>query len=128
MALQPLLSKYTIQTTMIEMKVLEQSFDGDRVKTPFNREISADSFHALNYLLQSSSSDNFLTQANKIHRFLRNKKTNVAFLVHDSIILDMPFEERDLVEQIVEIFEDTTLGHFPSNISLGTNLGSMVRL
>ena len=46
------------------------------------------------------------TQANKIHRFLRNKKTNVAFLVHDSIILDMPFEERDLVEQIVEIFED----------------------
>ena len=55
-------------------------------------------------------------------------KTNVAFLVHDSIILDMPFEERDLVEQIVEIFEDTTLGHFPSNISLGTNLGSMVRL
>ena len=109
-------------------EVLKKSFDGDRVKTPFNREISADSFHALNYLLQSSSSDNFLTQANKIHRFLRNKKTNVAFLIHDSIILDMPFEERHLVGQIKDIFEDTTLGKFPCNMSLGTNLGSMVRL
>ena len=109
-------------------KVLEQFFDGSRIKTPFNREIDCDSFHSLNYLLQSSSSDNFLTQANKIHRFLQNKKTNVAFLVHDSIILDMPFEERDLVGQITDIFEDTTLGRFPSNMSLGTNLGSMVRL
>ena len=29
----------------------------------FNREINADSYHALNYLLQSSSSDNFLTHS-----------------------------------------------------------------
>lgn len=109
-------------------EVLKQFFDGSRVKTPFNREIDSDGFHALNYLLQSSSSDNFLRQANKINRFLRNKKTNVAFLIHDSIILDMPFEERDLVGPIMEIFEETTLGTFPSNLSLGRNLGNMVRL
>ena len=109
-------------------EVLEQSFDGSRVKTPFNREIDADSYHALNYLLQSSSSDNFLTQANQISRFLRNKKTNVAFLIHDSIILDMPFEERELLNQILEIFQDTTLGHFPAGISIGRNLGNMARL
>ena len=109
-------------------EVLKQSFDGSRVKTPFNREIDADSYHALNYLLQSSSSDNFLTQANQISRFLGNKKTNVAFLIHDSIILDMPFEERDLVGPITEIFEETKLGKFPSNMSLGANLGNMVRL
>lgn len=109
-------------------EVLEQSFDGSRVKTPFNREIDADSYHALNYLLQSSSSDNFLTQANQISRFLGNKKTNVAFLIHDSIILDMPFEERHLLDQILEIFQDTTLGHFPAGISIGRNLGNMARL
>lgn len=109
-------------------EVLRQTFDGSSVKTPFNREIDCDSYHALNYLLQSSSSDNFLTQANKIHRFLGNKKTNVAFLVHDSIILDMPFEERHLLPQIIEIFQDTTLGNFPTGVSIGRNLGNMERL
>ena len=108
--------------------VLKQFYDGSVVETPFGRKIDSDDYHALNYLLQSSSSDNFITQANKIARYLQNKKTNVAFLIHDSIVLDMPFEERHLVNQIVEIFEDTTLGKFPSNISIGTNLGSLARL
>jgi len=108
--------------------VLKQFYDGSAVETPFGRKIDSDDYHALNYLLQSSSSDNFITQANKIARYLQNKKTNVAFLIHDSIVLDMPFEERHLVNQIVEIFEDTTLGKFPSNISIGTNLGSLARL
>jgi hypothetical protein len=109
-------------------KVLQKYYSDGVVETPFGRNIESDDFHALNYLLQSCSSDNCITQVNKIHRFLRDKKTNVAFVIHDSIILDMSYDERHLLNQIVEIFEDTRLGKFPSGLSIGRNLGNLVRL
>ena len=108
--------------------VLRKHYKDGTVQTPFGRSIESDDFHALNYLLQSCSSDNCITQVNKIHRFLRDKKTNVAFVIHDSIVLDMSYDERHLLSQIVEIFEDTRLGKFPSGLSIGRNLGNLVRL
>ena len=108
--------------------VLRKHYKDGHVDTPFGRSIESDDFHALNYLLQSCSSDNCITQVNKIHRYLRHLKTNVAFIIHDSVVLDMPYEERHLLPQIIEIFEDTRLGKFPCNISVGKNLGKMVRL
>ena len=106
-------------------KVLEKFYKQGAIHTPFGREIQSDDFHALNYLLQSSSSDNCVTQVNKVHRFLRNKRTNVSWAVHDSVLLDMSFEDRHLIPQIRELFEDTTLGHFKSSISIGKNYGNM---
>ena len=38
-----------------------------------------------------------------IGKYLRHMKTNVAFIIHDSVILDMPYEERHLLPQIIEI-------------------------
>ena len=55
-------------------------------------------------------------------------KTNVAFIIHDSVVLDMPYEERHILPQVIELFEDTRLGKFPCNISVGKDLGKMVRL
>ena len=106
-------------------KVLRKFYRNGVVETPFGREMETDNFHALNYLLQSTSSDNCIKQANKIHRFLRNKKSNVAWMVHDSVILDMSFEDRQLLPQIEEIFEDTALGRFSSSLSIGKNYGNM---
>ena len=108
--------------------VLRKHYKDGYVETPFGRSIQSDDFHALNYLLQSCSSDNCITQVNKIHKYLRHMKTNVAFIIHDSVILDMAPEESHLIPQIIEIFEDTKLGKFPCNISVGKNLGQMVRL
>ena len=106
-------------------QILEAFFVDGKVQTPFGREIETDDFHALNYLLQSSSSDNCMTQVNKIHKFLRNKKTKVAFAVHDSVVLDLAVEERHLLPQVKEVFEDTRLGRFPVGVSVGKNYGEL---
>lgn len=114
-----------IQQYYDRVSVLKKYFSNGVLYTPFNRKISTDDFHALNYLLQSSSSDNCITQVNKIHRFLRNKKSNVAFVVHDSIVVDIAHDERHLIPQLKEIFEETKLGNFPVGVKLGKNYGQM---
>ena len=106
-------------------KVLQKYYNGSEILTPFGRRIESDDFHALNYLLQSSSSDNCMTQVNKIHGFLRNMKSNVAFAVHDSVVIDLSYDERHLLPQIKEVFEDTKLGKFPVGIKIGKNYGEL---
>ena len=109
-------------------KVLNKFYENGHVQTPFGRCIESDDFHALNYLLQSTSSDNCITQINKLHRFLRDKHSNVAFIIHDSVILDLRHSERDLLPQIREIFTDTKLGQFKANVKVGKNLGAMEKI
>ena len=87
--------------------------------------MESDDFHALNYIIQSTSSDNFLTQANKVHRYLRGMRSNVAFLVHDSLVIDLHASEKDELSNIIRLFQDTTLGHFKTNVKIGKNLGKM---
>jgi DNA polymerase I-like protein with 3'-5' exonuclease and polymerase domains len=106
-------------------KVLSKFYKEGVVSTSFGRTISSDDFHALNYLIQSTSSDNFLDRASAIQRYCKGLKTNVAFLVHDSIVLDVPFSEKQRIKEIVEIFENTKLGKFKVNINVGKNLGEL---
>ena len=106
-------------------KVLEKHYAEGVVTTPFGRTIPSDDFHALNYLIQSTSSDNFLDRACAIHRYCKRLRTNVAFLVHDSIVLDVPLDEKNRIKEIVEIFENTKLGKFKVNINVGKNLGEL---
>ena len=106
-------------------RVLDEYYSDGVVSTPFRRTMESDDFHALNYLIQSTSSDNFLTQANKVHRYLRGMRSNVAFLVHDSLVLDLHASEKDELSNIIRLFQDTTLGHFKTNVKIGKNLGKM---
>ena len=69
-------------------------WDGQVVKTMFGREIEADRSHALNYIIQSTTADLVLRQVVKIHDMLRDKKSFIAFTIHDNIVLDMTDEER----------------------------------
>jgi hypothetical protein len=91
------------------------------ISTPFGRKIEADDFHALNYLLQSTSSDNCLAQAIKINKFLSGRKSFVHSVVHDSITIDFHKSDRDLINHIRQIFEDTRLGQFKSSMHIGKN-------
>tara|TARA_Y100000592_G_scaffold15311_1_gene22303 strand:- start:9510 stop:10685 length:1176 start_codon:yes stop_codon:yes gene_type:complete len=95
------------------------------IKTPFGRKIKTDDFHALNYLLQSASSDNCLAQAIKINKFLNGRKSFVHSVVHDSMTIDLDKHDRDLITQIRQIFEDTRLGHFKSSMHIGRNYKDM---
>jgi len=106
-------------------KILEKFYDGQEVSTPFGRTIAAPDSKALNYLLQSTSSDNTIDRFNKISRFLSNSRSFVTAVVHDSVVIDLDKEERHLIPQLKQIFEDTKLGKFKVNVSLGKNLGQM---
>ena len=105
--------------------ILGRYYKEERIHTKFGRQAACSPFHALNYVLQSHSSDNCLDRVNKINVFLRDRKSYVAFTIHDCVIIDLHRDDRHLIPQLKEIFEDTRLGHFPSGCSIGMNLGSM---
>ena len=105
--------------------ILEQYYVEEQIQTPFGRSIAAPSSKALNYLLQSSSSDNTVDRFNKISRYLGNSRSHVMAVVHDSIIIDLHKDDRRMIPALRDIFEDTKLGKFKVNVSLGKNLGEM---
>lgn len=105
--------------------VLEKHYVDGVVMTPFGRKIVADDFHSFNYLLQSASSDNCLSQAIKLNKFLNGRKSFVHSVVHDSVTIDFHGEDRDLVSHIKQIFEDTRLGEFKSSMHIGKNYKDM---
>ena len=116
----------TIQSDFYDRESLrERYYDGEKVQTPFGRTINAPVRKALNYLLQSTSSDNTLDRFCKISNFLRATRSHVAFFVHDSVVIDLHKDDRRLIPELVEMFGDTKLGKFKVNCSLGKNLGSM---
>jgi hypothetical protein len=106
-------------------KAYLEHFDGKSVKTPFGRNLPVDERKALNYLLQSTTSDIVLENTYQIMKKLRGKKSNVAFTMHDSVILDFAREDHSMVSEIKEIFETNRFGRFLSNISIGKDFGNM---
>ena len=49
----------------------------------------------------------------------------VHSVVHDSITIDLHKDDRDLINQIRQIFEDTRLGQFKSSMHIGKNYRDM---
>ena len=109
-------------------KVLKQYYNDGIVSTPLGRKIVSDDFHALNYLLQSTSSDNCMAQCVKVNKFLKNTKSFVHSVVHDSLTIDLDLSDRSILPQIQEIFEDTQLGWFRSSVHVGHNLKDLVEV
>lgn len=109
-------------------EVLKRCYQNGLIETPFGRKIESDDFHALNYLLQSTSSDNCLSQAMKVSKFLKGRRSFIHSVVHDSITIDFHKDDRDIIHQIKQIFEDTRLGNFPSSMHIGKNYKDMERL
>ena len=63
-----------------------------------------------------------MKQCVKVNKFLRNTKSFVHSVVHDSLTIDLDLADRQLLPQIQEIFEDTQLGWFRSSVHAGINL------
>lgn len=109
-------------------KVVDRFYDGKFIVNPYNRKISSDDFHKVNYLVQSTANDLVLDQLIKLNRFLSGKKSHISFMVHDSIVIDLSKEDRHIVNDLVEIFSNTSFGHFPVNISIGKDYGSLRKI
>tara|TARA_R110000824_G_scaffold100088_5_gene237936 strand:- start:2876 stop:4054 length:1179 start_codon:yes stop_codon:yes gene_type:complete len=106
-------------------KILEEYFIQGRLMTPYNRVINTEKDKAVNYLIQSTSSDMLLTSAMKINDMLRSKKSFVSFCIHDSVVIDMSREDKDMLQDLLSEFSKTKFGDIKANISLGQDFGRM---
>jgi hypothetical protein len=114
--------------TYNRQEVLEKYFDGTHVNTIFGRTIPSDDHHALNYIVQSTTSDLLLKRAVEIDKMAGDRKSHIAFTLHDSLIIDFAEEDKDLFKPIVDTFKNTDLGTFVVNIAVGKNFGEMKEL
>tara|TARA_R100000030_G_scaffold81897_1_gene64622 strand:- start:635 stop:1774 length:1140 start_codon:yes stop_codon:yes gene_type:complete len=103
-------------------------YDGETIKTPFGRVLPVEERKALNYLLQSTTSDIVLNNAYEIMKKLKGTKSFVAFTMHDSVVLDFAREDYGLVSDLKEIFETNLFGKFLSSVSIGKNFGDMRKI
>tara|TARA_R100000808_G_C2137299_1_gene145438 strand:+ start:574 stop:1767 length:1194 start_codon:yes stop_codon:yes gene_type:complete len=109
-------------------EVLKRYWDGKCVKTHYDREIEADAHHALNYIIQSTFSDLMLRQTLKLSKILNGRKSQVAFMIHDSVVIDLAEEDADILNDLYHTFADTEFGAFKTNATAGKNFGEMKEL
>jgi DNA polymerase I-like protein with 3'-5' exonuclease and polymerase domains len=114
-----------LQQFLNKDNILHEYYNGHSVETPFNRSIEVAEEKALNYLIQSTTSDLFLTQAIKVFNILSDSDSHIAFCIHDSLVIDMSRSDQHLMQEIMSLFSDTSFGHFKTNISIGKDYGSM---
>ena len=105
--------------------VVQKYFNGSQVSTFFSRTIPSDNKHALNYIIQSTTSDLLLRRMVEISNKLRGMESFVSFCIHDNLVLDMKADECYIVPEIVKMFSETELGTFKVNMSVGKNFGDM---
>jgi hypothetical protein len=98
------------------------------ISSPLNRQIRVEEEKALNYLIQSTASDVLLRQAIKIDQLLKGTDSDIAFCIHDSLILDVSIKDKGLLKKIIDVFKKTDLGEFKVNVSVGKDFGSMRKI
>jgi len=108
-------------------KAIKKYWNGEEVINSFGRKIKADEFHALNAIIQSTTSDTFLRRAIAVNKLLKGKKSFTMGLIHDSMVIDFAREDKGLIDNLVKEFGNTDLGIFKVNVSLGTHFGNMTR-
>jgi hypothetical protein len=108
--------------------IKQKYWNGQKIKNIFNREIEADDYHALNYIIQSTAADIFLRQMIKVWKALDKRKSHLAFSLHDSLVIDFSEEDKDILLQLRDIFAKNELGNFLVNVSAGKNYGQMEKI
>ncbi len=114
-----------IESYYNKRQVVNKYWDGNKVTNPFGREIEADEFHALNFLIQSTTSDLFLRRAIAVNSLLAGRKSRIVALIHDSILIDLDKEDKDILPNLVKTMEDTELGTFKVNKKVGLSFGAL---
>tara|TARA_R110002074_G_scaffold394653_2_gene582167 strand:+ start:740 stop:1924 length:1185 start_codon:yes stop_codon:yes gene_type:complete len=124
----PKASNKKLESLFKRDEIISKHYDGTHVTTPFGRKIEADADKALNYIIQSTSSDVFLRQMITVHERLKEKNTNIAFCIHDSLVLDYNKQDGKLLDELINVFEETSLGDFQVNVATGKSFGMMRKI
>ena len=96
-------------------KLLDKHYINGYINTPSGRKIKVDTRKALNYLIQSTTSDRILSKAILIDEFLKERKSFISHIVHDEIVIDYHDDDRSVLKDIKMIFE----GGYLSNVKIG---------
>jgi hypothetical protein len=109
--------------------VRNKYWDGFKIKTDYGRIMeNVDEHHALNYIVQSTTIDMVHEQAYKVYELLKGRKSNIMFLIHDAVYIDLAEEDRYDLVNILDTFKKTRYDTFKVNVSAGKNLGAMKEL
>ena len=100
-------------------------YKNSKITTPFGRVMEVDDRRALSYLIQSTSSDVTLEQVYKIRNLLREKRSFIKFLLHDSVILDVSREDLGIMKDLYFAFRETRYGRFKVNVKSGKDFFNM---
>jgi len=109
--------------------VKNKYWDGYKIETDYGRVMNnVDEHHALNYIIQSTTIDMVHEQAYKVYELLKGMKSNISFLIHDAVYIDLSEEDRYEILNLLDTFKKTRYGIFKVNASAGKNLGDMKEL
>lgn len=107
---------------------IKNYWDGKYIKNIFGRIIESDDFHTINYVVQSTTADLVLRQALKINDILKSTQSEIAFIIHDSIIIDMKKQDKSKINSIINAYCDTQLGKYRCSAKIGANFGEMKKI
>ena len=99
-------------------QLLDEWYQNEHVSTPYGRKIKVDERRALNYLIQSTTSDRVLSRAIEIDKLLEGSKSFVSHIVHDEVVIDFDDEDRDKLQEIKTTFEKDD---FKANLKAAKN-------
>ena len=107
-------------------KILDKWYVDGYINTPYGRKVPVERRKALNYLLQSTTSDRVLSKAVEIDEYLtkNNCKSYISHIVHDELVIDYSDIDRPHLEAIRQIFEDGYL----TNLSAGKDYFNLKEL
>ena len=106
-------------------KLLDKYYYNGCVETDFGRSMPVEKDKAFNYILQSTANDIAIENFYKVQQHLVGKKTKIAFMIHDSLVLDVSKEESSDLLQIKNLIEETRYGTINCSLSVGKNLLDM---
>lgn len=106
-------------------KILQKFWIDNHIVNPFGRKIKVSKDNAISYLIQSTTADYVLEKLVTIVDLLHNKKTKVAFTIHDSIVLDVSWEERAIITNVLSIMREDG---FVVSCKTGKDFGNLKEL
>ena len=108
--------------------LVDKYWKDGKVVNPFGRIMDCERKNALNYLIQSTTSDLFLYKMAEISKILKDRESYISFCMHDSLVIDFKIEDKDLIAPLHKLFSQTKLGTYKTNISLGRDYGTMKKM
>jgi len=109
-------------------EVKNKYYDGTHVHTDFNRKIMCEDRVALNYIIQSTTSDLVMSKVIKINEMLSETKSKILFCMHDSFVLDLCDKDKPMLKDILKTFSETQYGEYRVNLSIGRDFNKMKEL